>query len=89
MLNEAGPPEDALTVMTWAQAKRQQKEEEKLEEGDRSSGVTPRAVSDVNVHSEDSPSEQNSVPLFDFEPELFKPTRPWVRKTRRAKQEES
>ena len=85
MLNEGAHPEDMLAVMTQTQARRQQEEEEKLKEGDRSSGATPRAVSDVTVHS---PSEYQDTPPFDFDPELFEPTRPRVRKTRRAKREE-
>ena len=50
-------------------------------------GATPKAVSDVTVHSEGSPSEYQDTPPFNFDLKLFESATPRVRKTRRARRE--
>ena len=96
MLNEADSTEDTLEVLTRAQARWQQEEEDKLEEVDNLSGACPRAVIEETLADsplgKDGPEErpldaEDTLP-FDFEPELFLPTKLRVRKLRRAKWEE-
>ena len=80
-------------MLNQAQARRQQEEEDKLEEGDCLSGACPRAVSDETTadspleqdeHAELTSNGEDTLP-FDFDPELFAPARLGVRKSRRAK----
>ena len=96
LLNETDSTENTLAVLTRAQTRRQQEEEEKLVERDRLSEACPKAVSNETPTA--SPLEQNGPAeppsnaadtlLFSFKPELFKSARSWARKSRKAKREE-
>ena len=95
ILSEPDSTEDMLAVLIRAQARQQQEEEDKLEEGDRLLGACPRAMIDEspadNPLGWDGPVErpldaEDTLP-FCLEPVLFQPAKLRVRKSRRAKRE--